>query len=101
MKFGEHEYKVMGMAPYASAPWRSGPPPPSARYSASKRAGPRAFAGAAGRALRALLEATLGLRFDAIAGGAQQMLEETLLRWARSCASATAASGWPWAAACS
>src|SRR5207244_4651369 len=32
---------------------------------------------------RALLEATLGLRFDGIAGGAQQILEEALVRWAR------------------
>src|SRR5438093_6366763 len=32
---------------------------------------------------RAMLEATLGLRFDGIAGGAQQILEEALVRWAR------------------
>ena len=30
-----------------------------------------------------LLRATLGLRFDAIAGGAQRLLEDVLLRWAR------------------
>ena len=38
---------------------------------------------AARRALPLLLEATLGLRFDAIAGGAQRLVEESLLRWAR------------------
>src|SRR5439155_980314 len=32
---------------------------------------------------RLLLEATLGLRFDAIAAGAQRMVEESLLTWAR------------------
>ena len=32
---------------------------------------------------RALLEASLGLRFDGIAGGAQQILEEALVRWTR------------------
>src|SRR6266850_6136322 len=32
---------------------------------------------------RALLETTLSLRFDGIAGGAQQILEEALLRWTR------------------
>src|SRR2546425_10724554 len=32
---------------------------------------------------RALLEATLGLRFDWVAGGAQRILEESLLAWAR------------------
>src|SRR5215470_17796375 len=30
-----------------------------------------------------LLRATLGLRFDAVAGGAQRLLEDTLLRWTR------------------
>src|SRR5205807_5266407 len=32
---------------------------------------------------RALLEATLGLRFDWVAGGAQRIVEESLLAWAR------------------
>ena len=32
---------------------------------------------------RRLLEATLDLRFDGIAGGAQRVLEDALLRWAR------------------
>jgi carbamoyltransferase len=32
---------------------------------------------------RLLLDATLGLRFDGIAGGAQRLLEEALLGWAR------------------
>ena len=84
MRAGEHEYKVMGLAPYASATateraatalrsvfdWRDGEP----ALFAWKRRGAR---------YRLLLEATLGLRFDAIAGGAQRVLEEALVGWAR------------------
>jgi carbamoyltransferase len=84
MKPGEHEYKLMGMAPYASV--RASGQAAAAlgtmfelvegdpcRFQWSRR-GPR---------YRGLLEATLGLRFDGIAGGAQHVLEEILLRWAR------------------
>jgi carbamoyltransferase len=84
MKFGEHEYKVMGLAPYASA--RSTERAAAAlrevfdlvedtpcRF-AWKRRGPR---------YRLLMDATLGLRFDGIAGGAQRVLEDALLAWAR------------------
>jgi carbamoyltransferase len=84
MRAGEHEYKVMGLAPYAGAAaadraaaalrqvfdWSAGDP----ALFAWKRRGPR---------YRLLLEATLGLRFDGIAGGAQRLLEEALLGWAR------------------
>jgi carbamoyltransferase len=84
MKFGEHEYKVMGLAPYAGA--RATEQALTALREVFdltegdpclfqwKRRGPR---------YRQLLEATLGLRFDAIAGGAQTLTEEILLRWAR------------------
>ena len=84
MKPGEHEYKVMGLAPYAPAAaaelaaallrtvfdFAEGKP---CRFEWKKR----------GPLYRALLEATLGLRFDGIAGGAQRLLEDWLLRWAR------------------
>jgi carbamoyltransferase len=84
MKFGEHEYKVMGLAPYASA-------------EAGERAAlalRRLFDLDEGRPARfrwrvrgdrypLLLRATLGMRFDAIAGGAQRLLEDCLLRWTR------------------
>ena len=84
MRAGEHEYKVMGLAPYAPAAaveraalalrgvfdWSGGDP----ALFAWKHRGPR---------YRLLLEATLGLRFDGIAGGAQRLLEEALLEWAR------------------
>jgi carbamoyltransferase len=84
MRAGEHEYKVMGLAPYAPAAateraaaalrevfdWNPGDP----ALFAWKRRGPR---------YRLLLEATLGQRFDGIAGGAQRLLEETLLGWSR------------------
>ena len=84
MKFGEHEYKVMGLAPYAGA--RATEQALEALREVFdltegdpclfqwQRRGPR---------YRQLLEATLGLRFDAIAGGAQTLTEEILLRWAR------------------
>jgi carbamoyltransferase len=84
MTFGEDEFKVMGLARYADDA-------ASARAAAAlsdvfglvegepalfawKRRGPR---------YQQLLEATLGLRFDAVAGGAQMILEETLVRWTR------------------
>src|SRR5262249_14453143 len=84
MKFGEHEYKVMGLAPYAPAgqaerayeALRSAfglEPTTPARF-AWKRRGPR---------YRLLLETTLGLRFDAIAAGAQRIAEESLVAWSR------------------
>jgi carbamoyltransferase len=84
MRAGEHEYKVMGLAPYAPAAaaeraasalrevfdWTADDP---ALFS-WKRRGPR---------YRLLLEATLGQRFDGIAGGAQRLLEDALVGWAR------------------
>ena len=84
MKFGEHEYKVMGLAPYAPAGAADRAeaalravvdlePGTPARF-AWKRRGPR---------YRLLLEATLGQRFDAIAAGAQRIVEDALLRWVR------------------
>ncbi|PYO00500.1 MAG: hypothetical protein DMD91_10220, partial [Candidatus Rokuibacteriota bacterium] len=84
MKPGEHEYKVMGLAPYAAARgaeraaaalgalFALDPGPPS-RFAWMRR----------GARYRQLLDATLGLRFDAIAGGAQSVLEDALLRWTR------------------
>ena len=84
MKFGEHEYKVMGLAPYAperqaeraygalSSVFGLEPSTP-ARF-VWKRRGPR---------YRLLAETTLGLRFDAVAAGAQRMVEDSLLGWAR------------------
>jgi carbamoyltransferase len=82
MKPGEHEYKLMGMAPYASERTTE-------RAAAALRevfrfddGTPCRFAWTRrGARYRALLEATLGLRFDAIAGGAQRVLEEMLVGW--------------------
>ncbi len=84
MKFGEHEYKVMGLAPYASRAGRQrayealkeifdlveGTP---CRFEWKKR----------GERYQLLLRACLGLRFDWVAGGAQELLEEILVRWVR------------------
>ncbi|MBI1847665.1 MAG: hypothetical protein HYR86_11925 [Candidatus Rokubacteria bacterium] len=84
MRAGEHEYKVMGLAPYAPAraveraaaalrevfDYAPGAP---CRFAWKKR----------GARYRVLMEATLGQRFDGIAGGAQQVLEDALVAWAR------------------
>src|SRR2546426_967450 len=84
MKFGEHEYKVMGLAPYAPARQAErahealsavfGLEATTPARFAWKRRGPR---------YRLLLETTLGLRFDAVAAGAQRIVEDSLLAWAR------------------
>jgi carbamoyltransferase len=84
MKPGEHEYKVMGLAPYASAR-------ETERAAAALRGvfdlvtdQPCRFAWTRrGPRYRQLLQATLGLRFDAVAGGAQRVLEEGLVAWVR------------------
>jgi carbamoyltransferase len=82
MKPGEHEYKLMGLAPYASTrtteraavsfrdvfELTSDTP---CRFRWTRR----------GSRYRMLLEATLGQRFDAIAGGAQRVLEDMLVQW--------------------
>ncbi len=84
MKFGEHEYKVMGMAPYAPA--RSAERAEAAlREVFDLEEGWPAHFGwrVPGERYQVLLRATLGLRFDAIAGGAQRLLEDVLLRWTR------------------
>src|SRR5216117_3529047 len=84
MKFGEHEYKVMGLAPYA--------PEPSARRAEAalrdvfdlEEGRPARFRWLRpGERYQLLLGATLGLRFDGIAGGAQRLLQDLLLRWTR------------------
>ncbi len=84
MKFGEHEYKVMGLAPHA---------PAADAEQAAAALGALFGLGAGtpavfrwkrrGGRYRLLLEATLGLRFDAIAAGAQRVLEESLVAWVR------------------
>jgi carbamoyltransferase len=84
MTFGEHEYKVMGLAPYAGRG-------PAERATTALRAvfdlvedRPCRFAWKQrGPHYRQLAQATLGLRFDAVAGGAQDLLQETLVRWTR------------------
>ena len=82
MKFGEHEYKVMGMAPYAAAPWAERATQAFRTVFALEESRPARFRWKQGGERYALLlKATLGLRFDAVAAGAQQLLEETLVRW--------------------
>src|SRR5215813_4781528 len=84
MKFGEHEYKVMGLAPYASARATEQAAAQLREVFELDTATPARFVWKRrGRRYSQLLEATLGLRFDAIAGGAQRIVEETLLAWAR------------------
>ena len=82
MKFGEHEYKVMGMAPYAAAPWAERATQAFRTVFALEESRPARFRWKqGGERYTLLLKATLGLRFDAVAAGAQQLLEETLVRW--------------------
>ena len=84
MKPGEHEYKVMGLAPYAPAlATRRAATALGAVFAMTEGRPSRFEWRRRGPLCRALLEATLGLRFDGIAGGAQQILEEALVRWAR------------------
>ena len=84
MKPGEHEYKVMGLAPYAPARETERAVAALATVFTMSEGKPSRFEWRRrGPLYRALLEATLGLRFDGIAGGAQQILEDALVRWAR------------------
>ena len=84
MKPGEHEYKVMGLAPYAPARETERAVAALGKVFAMSEGKPSLFEWRRrGPLYRALLEATLGLRFDGIAGGAQQILEEALVRWTR------------------
>jgi carbamoyltransferase len=84
MKFGEHEHKVMGLAPYA-------PHTHARRAEAALRqifdldeGRPARFRWLEpGERYQLLLRATLGLRFDWIAGGTQRLFEDVLLRWVR------------------
>ncbi len=84
MKFGEHEYKVMGLAPYAS---KAGA---QRAYQALKEifglvdGSPCRFQWLKpGERYQLLQRACLGLRFDWVAAGAQQLLEEVLLHWVK------------------
>jgi carbamoyltransferase len=84
MKFGEHEYKVMGLAPYAPARAVERAAEALSEVFGLEESTPARFAWRRrGSRYRLLLEATLGARFDAVAGAAQQTVEDTLLRWAR------------------
>jgi len=84
MRFGEHEYKVMGLAPYAPAPWAERAERALREVFDFHATYPARFAWRGrGERHQLLLRATLGLRFDGIAGGAQQLLEDALTRWAR------------------
>src|SRR5262249_31005536 len=84
MKFGEHEYKVMGLAPYANdGEARRAEARLRAVFDLDEGQPARFRWLASGERYPLLLRATLGLRFDGIAGGAQRLLEELLLRWTR------------------
>ena len=84
MKFGEDEFKVMGLARYASDTASAQAAAAMSDVFGLVADEPALFAWTRrGPRYRQLLEATLGLRFDAVAGGTQMILEETLLRWTR------------------
>jgi carbamoyltransferase len=85
MKFGEHEYKVMGLAPYAAeAHARRAEAALRELFELDEQAEPARFRWRKpGERYQLLLRATLGLRFDWVAAGAQRLLEDLLLRWTR------------------
>jgi carbamoyltransferase len=84
MKFGEHEYKVMGMAPYAAEKYAQAAQVALRRTFDLEDGRPALFRWQEpGERYGLLLRATLGLRFDAVAGGAQRLLEDIVLRWGR------------------
>jgi carbamoyltransferase len=84
MKFGEHEYKVMGLAPYAPAAQAERAHAALAAVFALAPSTPARFAWQRrGARYPLLLQATLGHRFDAVAAAAQRVVEETLLAWTR------------------
>ncbi len=84
MKFGEHEYKVMGMAPYAGEKYAKRAEAALREVFDLHEGKPARFRWLKpGERYALLLKATLGMRFDAVAGGAQRLLEDTLLRWTR------------------
>src|SRR5262245_9051144 len=84
MKFGEHEYKLMGLAPYAAdAHARRAEALLRAVFDLEDGRPPRFRWLKPGERYQLLLRATLGQRFDWIAGGAQRLLEDLLLRWTR------------------
>jgi len=104
MKFGEHEYKVMGMAPYAADKYASRAEAALREVFDLDEQTPRALPLAQVRGtLRSAPEgdAWTALRTRVRPGGAQRLLEDTLLRWARLMHQRTEARGWPWAAGCS
>lgn len=85
MKFGEHEYKVMGLAPYASAGGRRRAHAAFKEIFDLAEGRPCRFEWKkAGERYQLFLRAGLGLRFDWVAGGAQALLEDVLLRWVRT-----------------
>jgi carbamoyltransferase len=84
MKFGEHEYKVMGMAPYAQEKYAERAERALREVFELDEGRPARFRWLKpGERYQLLLRATLGHRFDAVAGGAQRLLEDALLRWTR------------------
>jgi carbamoyltransferase len=84
MKFGEHEYKVMGLAPYAPERYAERAERALAEVFGLDPSRPARFHWKKpGERYALLLRATVGLRFDWVAAGAQRLLERVLLDWAR------------------
>jgi carbamoyltransferase len=84
MKFGEHEYKVMGLAPYAPEKYaRRAEDALRAIFDLDESLPARFRWLAPGERYQLLLRVMVGLRFDWVAGGAQRLLEDVLLRWVR------------------
>ena len=75
MKFGEHEYKVMGLAPYAAEAYAARAEAALRELFCLEETGPARFRWRkSGERYHLLLRTTLGLRFDWVAAGAQRLL---------------------------
>ena len=84
MKFGEHEYKVMGLAPYAPDRYAARAEETLREIFDLEEGRPARFRWRArGDPYQFLLRALVGQRFDWVAAGAQRLLEDMLLRWSR------------------
>ena len=102
MKFGEHEYKVMGMAPYASEKYAARAEEARARSSIWRRAGPRASAGASrASATRYSSRPPWACASTRWRAGLSACSRTRCSAGPASCTSATAAPASPWAAGCS
>ena len=93
MKPMSHEYKLMGMAPYADEKYRKDLLQVFSSYYRVSESKPLQFINTSGKwkwqILALLREVLYQKRFDNISGAAQDLFEETILKWVRNAISQT------------